>query len=318
MLKKFPGGVWPVMITPFTEKNEVDYEGLAQLVDWYIEQGASGLFAVCQSSEMFFLSREERERAAAFVKRQAKGRVPVIASGHVSDSLDEQLRDIHGMIEQGVDAVILITNRLAKKDATDHTFRKCLEKLLNYIPNETPLGFYECPYPYKRLLSPEILKDCAQSGRFYFLKDTCCDIDLIEKKIEAAQGTPLKIYNANAATLLASLEAGAAGYSGIMCNFHPELYVWLLKNWEQYHELAEEIEDFLSISSLIEKQYYPVNAKYNLILRGLKIGLYTRSQDYRQFTQTNKLEIRQLMTLATIYKKKLRQSIIRLRQEQEP
>ena len=84
MNNDFPGGVWPVMLTPFTKENEVDYDALGQLVEWYIANGVSGLFAVCQSSEMFFLSLEERVGIARFVKEKANGRVPVIASGHIS------------------------------------------------------------------------------------------------------------------------------------------------------------------------------------------------------------------------------------------
>lgn len=55
----FPGGVWPVMLTPFTEDNEVDENGLRVLVDWYIDNGVKGLFAACQSSEIFNLTFEE-------------------------------------------------------------------------------------------------------------------------------------------------------------------------------------------------------------------------------------------------------------------
>ena len=32
-------GNWPVMLTPFTEQNNVDYEALERLIDWYIERG---------------------------------------------------------------------------------------------------------------------------------------------------------------------------------------------------------------------------------------------------------------------------------------
>ena len=42
MRKEFPGGVWPVMLTPFKENGEVDYRGLEALVNWYIEK--SGRF----------------------------------------------------------------------------------------------------------------------------------------------------------------------------------------------------------------------------------------------------------------------------------
>lgn len=31
--KRFPGGVWPVMLTPFTEENQVDYAALKELVE---------------------------------------------------------------------------------------------------------------------------------------------------------------------------------------------------------------------------------------------------------------------------------------------
>ena len=55
----FPGGAWPVMLTPFTADNKVDYEGLKALTKWYIDNGCSGLFSDCQSSEMFFLTKEE-------------------------------------------------------------------------------------------------------------------------------------------------------------------------------------------------------------------------------------------------------------------
>ena len=55
MRTEFPKGVYPVMLTPFTEDNKVDYESLGRLIEWYIDAGVAGLFAVCQSSEMFFL-----------------------------------------------------------------------------------------------------------------------------------------------------------------------------------------------------------------------------------------------------------------------
>ena len=59
MTNHFPGGEWPTMLTPFRD-GKVDYPALAELIEWYIAHKVSGLFAVCQSSEMFFLSKEER------------------------------------------------------------------------------------------------------------------------------------------------------------------------------------------------------------------------------------------------------------------
>ena len=67
--KRFPGGVWPVMLTPFTEENQVDYAALKELVEWYIKNGVDGLFAVCQSSEMFKLTLKEQGNGSSESQR---------------------------------------------------------------------------------------------------------------------------------------------------------------------------------------------------------------------------------------------------------
>lgn len=47
-------GIIPVMLTPFTADNKIDYLGLKRLIDWYIENGADALFAVCQNAVFNF------------------------------------------------------------------------------------------------------------------------------------------------------------------------------------------------------------------------------------------------------------------------
>lgn len=50
---------WPLMLTPFKDDKSIDWPGVYRLTDWYIESGASGLFAVCVSSEMYELQDDE-------------------------------------------------------------------------------------------------------------------------------------------------------------------------------------------------------------------------------------------------------------------
>ena len=76
-------GVWPVMITPFTENNTIDYDGVLELLHWYDSQNVSGIFAVCQSSEMFFLTWEERLELITFIRKNLPSKLGLIASGHV-------------------------------------------------------------------------------------------------------------------------------------------------------------------------------------------------------------------------------------------
>ncbi len=285
-----PNGVWPTMLTPFTQSNNVDFNALEELIEWYIERGVNGLFAVCQSSEMFYLSLEERIKIAHFVKEKVSNRIPVIASGHVSDSLNNQIEELKMIADTGVEAVVLISNRIAGENESDDVWKKNAEIILEKVP-EIIFGIYECPYPYKRLMSVNLLKWCVSTGRLKFLKDTCCDLGQLSDKVRAVKGSNLKIFNANAATLLDSMKMGCAGYSGVMANFHPELYVLLMNCWSANPEKAQKLQDYLGFASLAEYQLYPVNAKYYLNLEGLNIDLKTRSKDASSFKPSMKIEV---------------------------
>lgn len=81
---------------------------------------------------MFFLSLEERVEIARFVKEKAAGRVPVVASGHISDTIEAQAEELNRIAETGVDAVILLTNRLAAEEENDKVW---LENLKNCWKN---------------------------------------------------------------------------------------------------------------------------------------------------------------------------------------
>ena len=293
--------MFPVMLTPFTSEGEVDYPALEKLIAFYEEGGSDGLFSVCQSSEVFFLSLSERVAIAKFVKEHAH--VPVVASGHVSWSLDEQISELKQIADTGVDAVILITNRLAQQKDSSDVWKRSLDRILNSLDPSIPLGFYECPMPYKRLVSLEELAYAASTNRFRFMKDTCCDISLIRRRLEVVKGSSMGLYNANTATLLDSLNAGAAGYSGIMANFHPELYAWLLKNFKAEPEKAANVQALLTVCALIEKQFYPVNAKYYLsAVKKLPMSIYARTQNMHDFSALFMDEVMQLDRLVENFK----------------
>ena len=295
-------GVWPVMITPFTEDNTIDYDGVLQLMDWYDRMGVTGLFAICQSSEMFELTAEERLELLRFIMRNAPRHLGIIASGHVDDDPKVQIEEAQTAVDEGILAYVFVSNRFARADEGDDMAKRAIERLISSIRAES-FGIYECPYPYKRLMSPGLLRWCAQTGKFAFLKDTCCDPEQLKAKCDAVRGTGLKIFNANSATLLQSLRMGCAGYSGVMANFHADLYCWLVDNYSKEPVRAEEMMSFLGAASMAEYQAYPVNSKYHLALEGLGIGTRSRRQDDKLLTVSRKLEIEQLRALTGIFRK---------------
>ncbi|MBY4722670.1 MULTISPECIES: dihydrodipicolinate synthase family protein [Burkholderia] len=254
-------GIVPVMLTPFDDAGAIDYAGLERLIEWYLAHGADALFAVAQSSEMQFLSLAERAALARFVVERVAGRVPVVASGHISDDLDAQADELCAAAESGAQGVVLVTNRLDPQRKGSAALLDHLHRLLARLPSDLPLGLYECPAPYRRLLSDDELRACIDTGRFVMLKDVSCDLETVKRRVALAEGSPLKILNANAAIAWDAMKAGSAGFNGVFTNFHPDLYRWLRTQGASNPALADELSTFLVVSAVSEALGYPALAK---------------------------------------------------------
>ena len=288
------------MITPYKADGSIDFATAEKYVDWYYENGLDGIFAVCQSSEIFYLSLEERAELNRRVYKRAKEldkNFLVVSSGHISDTLEKQAQELKAIYESGTDALILITNRLDINNEGDDVFIANAEKLIALLPSDAKLGLYECPYPYKRLVTPKILDWCLSTGRFYYMKDTCCDAQMIAQRTKQLKGSHFKLLNANCQTLLETMRNGADGYCGIMCNFHPKLYAWLGKNYNS--EKADLVQSITGTFGFTEVGLpYPLTAKYHMNLCGIKTENIARNRNPEELTEYAKSCMKQ-MKLAT-------------------
>jgi len=273
-------GIVAVMLTPFDDNGAVDYGSLSRLTDWYIANGVDVLFAVCQSSEVLDLSLEERVAISRFVVEHAAGRVPVISSGHIGENREEQLVELTAIAATGPDAVVLITNRLDPDNQGEQVFRANLDWLLSRLPTDLSLGLYECPVPYRRLLSDDELAYCARTGRFVIFKDVCCDLKRVQHRVRIVEGSPLAIVNANGTIALEAMKVGSKGYSGVFTNIHPDLYAWMYRSWRTHPALAEELSAFLAVASVSELMGYPAIAKLYLQKLGTIDTIKCRAIDY--------------------------------------
>lgn len=297
-MKDINRGTYPTMITPYHDDNTVDYEAVKNITKWYIENGCTGIFAVCQSSEMIYLSLDEKVKIARTVVETVKEsgkNVSVVASGHNSDDMNAQIKEMTAMAQTGVDAIVWVSNRLDLHNDGDDVWIKNAEYLLSKLPEDIAIGIYECPYPYKRILTPKILDWCISTGRFAFIKDTCCDPDILDARLEQLKETRIKLFNANSQTFLYTLRHGAAGFSGIMGNFHPDLYAWVCENYDKEPEKAERVQGFLTLTAFLEVLAYPQTAKYHMNKVGVSMSLWSRSCDQKRFTKYQRMIIDEMI-----------------------
>jgi 4-hydroxy-tetrahydrodipicolinate synthase len=264
-LRKGIKGVWPTMITPFKADSakSIDYELVDRLTDWYIKSGSAGLFSVCLSSEFYQLTPAERLQLADRVYQKAAGRVPVVASGTFGGPIEDQAAFVRQMGKK-VDAVVIVVNRLAEKEESNEVWLSNAQKLLD-LTEAIPMGFYESPEPYLRVMTPEMLSWAVSTGRFYFHKDGSTDRQLVKDKIKASSKAASHLdhnfgfYTAKAHFIKHVLDYGGFGFSGISANFYPWMHAWLCNNHED--KRAEKVQNFLGVADNVVRQKYPRSAK---------------------------------------------------------
>ena len=305
-MEKREKGFIPVMLTPFKDNGEVDYDGLTRLTELYINAGSAGLFANCLSSEMFELSEDERLKVVGHVVKVANGKVPVVATGTFGGPIAKQADFVKRIYDTGLEAVIGITGLLASESDSDEIFDANVAELLNLTGN-IPMGFYECPVPYKRLISPAQLGNLVKTGRVTYHKDTCLDIDQVRAKIVATEGYNFGLYDAYMVHAVESLKAGSAGLSCIQGNFYPELIAWLCKNYnnESVKEQVDSVQQFFIDNMDVMHNVYPTVAKYSLQRRGFDISTFTRREGIGSFDSQIKQGIEDLDNKYTVLRNEL-------------
>lgn len=284
------------MLTPFKDNGSIDFDGLTRLTELYLNAGAKGLFANCLSSEMFELSSEERIQIIKHVVKVADGSVSVVATGTFGGSIASQADFVNRVNDTGTTAVILLNSMLADENESDAVFNERVFELLSLTPN-VPVGFYECPVPYKRLLSPAQLNDFVATGRVIYHKDTSLDINQIKEKLESTKGYEFGLYDAYMAHAVETLKAGSAGLSCIQGNYFPELIVWLCDNYDKadLKQEVDAVQAFLIEQMDVMHNVYPIVSKYFLKKRGLNISTFTR-REVGSFSQQVKTQVDQLYT----------------------
>jgi 4-hydroxy-tetrahydrodipicolinate synthase len=270
----------PVMITPFNLKAKVDLDVVSNLVDFYLAAGVKGFFANCLSSEMYSITEDERLELTQHIVRYVDGRVPVVATGSFGLSVYDKAEFTKKIYDTGIDAVILITGHYANVEDSDDVLLKNFDRMFK-LTGDIPLGMYECPAPYKRIIGADTFKTLLSSNRLVYHKDTSIDLEKVKAKIDIVKETnsSLEFFDAHSPNAMYSLQMGAKGMSSISGNFYPEILVWMVNNatdpakQEEVKWLQAEIS---RVDPLIHIAY-PMSAKYFLRKRGLPVRTISRA-----------------------------------------
>jgi 4-hydroxy-tetrahydrodipicolinate synthase len=269
----------PVMITPFNLKAKVDLDAVSHLIDFYLAAGVKGFFANCLSSEMYSITEDERLELTQHIVQYVKGRVPVVATGSFGLTIEDKADFTKRIYETGIDAVILITGHYANIEDSDEILMRNIERMLRLTGN-IPLGLYECPAPYKRILSADVFRKILDTDRFVYHKDTSIALESVKAKLDIAKNYErFEFFDAHTPNAMYSLQMGAKGMSSISGNFYPEILVWMCEhaNDPAMQEDVKWLQGELSRVDPLIHIAYPLSAKYFLRKRGLPVRTISRA-----------------------------------------
>ena len=101
-------GCGTALVTPFTDRGDVDYPALRALVEWQIAEEIDFLVPCGSTGEAQTLDDAERERVVAAVIETAAGRVPVMA-GATSNDTARAVAEARRMCRLGADFILTAT-----------------------------------------------------------------------------------------------------------------------------------------------------------------------------------------------------------------
>jgi 4-hydroxy-tetrahydrodipicolinate synthase len=279
-----PFGAWPILLTPFHADGSIDYDSLEDVVSFYVNHQVPGMLALGQASEVLALEYSECFEIARHLARFCQGRIRTVAVGNFGANQEEQVQALTAMAAAGIDVPVVALSLLPESSRLADQLLSLAEK----VDRSIPLGIYELPEPEHRILTADDVRRVAQSERYVFMKDTCRQIELFTAKVHAANGTPLKIFQANFQILPESLQAGCHGFCGHMAMVAPQRVQQICDPGTPSEFRLECFHKLLEWQTVLRAHGFPASAKYVLQKLGVKVEPFSRVVAEGTFTPQNR------------------------------
>tara|TARA_B100001093_G_scaffold495265_1_gene539542 strand:+ start:96 stop:968 length:873 start_codon:yes stop_codon:yes gene_type:complete len=257
-------GSLPAVITPFIG-DEVDYDSLAKILNFLIDNGSHGLVPCGTTGESPTLSHDEHKKIIEETIRIADKRVPVIAGTGSNNTLEAVEYTEHAE-KSGADAALIVTpyyNKPTQSGLYEH-FKTIADR------TNIPIIIYNIPGRSIVDMTIETMIELSKIKKIIGVKDATNDLFrplLTRKKMQ----NDFCYLSGEDGTALAYLVQGGHGCISVTANVAPKLCSELHSAWQDGNiSRAQEIN--LKLSSLhnalfIESSPGPV--KYAASLLGL-------------------------------------------------
>jgi 4-hydroxy-tetrahydrodipicolinate synthase len=163
-------GIYTPVITPYREDFSIDYERLAQVVDFLIEGGVHGIISAGTTGEYYAQSMEERFDLMKFIKKQINGRVTFIV-GTGAIRTEESIEYAKAAVEVGADALLVATPPYAIPTEDENALHAlAIDRAANL-----PIMLYNYPGRMGANMGEDYLDRVGRSPNFCAIKESSGD-----------------------------------------------------------------------------------------------------------------------------------------------
>ena len=261
-------GASVALVTPFCTGG-IDYNKLAQLIDWQIEAGINAITICGTTGEASTMSLEEHIEAVDFTVKHVAGRVKVIAGAGSNDTMAAMLLSEEAE-KSGADALLLVTPYYNKASQLG------LVKHFTYIADRvsTPIILYNVPTRTGLSFTVEAYRELSKHPNINGIKEASGNFSLLSSTI-AACGDDLNIWSGNDDEVVPMMSIGAKGVISVAANIIPSQMVKMTQyclagNYTSAAELQLRYFDLIG-KLFVEVNPIPIKTAMNLM--GMEAGI---------------------------------------------
>ena len=248
-------GLGIALVTPFKTDGSVDYEALARLVDYQLDNGADFLCILATTGETPCLTKEEKGLIKKQIVEQVKGRVPILmgCGGNYTAAVVEELKNGDFLGIDGVLSVCPYYNKPSQEGLYRH-FKTIAEA------TSLPVVLYNVPGRTGILMKAETTCRLAhECDNIVAIKEASGSLELVD---EIIKHKPAK-FDVISALTYPMVASGAVGVISVIGNALPKEFSRMIRlEFNNEYEAARKIHHkFTDLYSLLFVDGNPAGVK---------------------------------------------------------
>lgn len=262
-------GAGVAIVTPFNEKNEVDYDKLGELIEFQISNKTDSIIICGTTGEASTLTHEEHLECIKYTVKKVNKRVPVIA-GTGSNCTDTAIYLSKEAQEHGADGLLVVTpyyNKATQKGLIGH-----FTAIANSV--SLPIIMYNVPGRTGCNMLPQTVASLVKNvDNIVGIKEASGNIAQVAEIMSLTQGN-IYLYSGCDEMIVPVMSLGGSGVISVVSNILPrETHDMVAKYLEGDINTSRDLQ--LKYLPLINALFYEVNpipVKAALNLMGYKVG----------------------------------------------